>query len=205
MWSCAFSPHCPTSLYSGGDDCLLRHSGHPQLCSSRLALAVAAAHGRSVLCAAVRLLSPPTGHRLLRRASEAVGHCATMRRPLGESAAEWRSVAAAVGQDEQCSRRRRSWRTPLGCCAAVCMPACSWSSCKDGGASLRAVERVLRAPVAGLWWQTGSHMHDKWGSRARASGNNGIVSCSFYDNSLRLWQPVNMSAIAAAGEDKQSA
>ena len=186
VWSCAFSPHCPTSLYSGGDDCLLCHV---DVRSMNQPTTLTSLHTAGVCCVLPSasfqyLLATGCYDERLR-----LWDTRAMKRPLSEkrlNGGVWRLRwgRMATGNTEDASR--------LLCC---CMHAgVQLVEVADGGASLQVSSEYYEhdsLAYGGDWVTVQST-----GALETSEHNNAIVSCSFYDNSLRLWQPANQRAAA---------
>ena len=192
VWSCAFSPHCPTSLYSGGDDCLLCHVDTRTMQQPTV---LSRQHTAGVCC----VLPSASGEHVLATGcyDERVRlwDARAMRQPLGErrlNGGVWRLRWGKKDDGSEDDSR-------LLCC---CMHAgVQLLELAEGGAALRVTSEYYehQSLAYGADWVT-VHSSAASGSDER---NNAIVSCSFYDNSLRLWQPVNMQA-AEAGDSRET-
>ena len=187
VWSCAFSRHCSTSLYSGADDCRLFHIDTRSLHSPSL---LSEHHSAGVCCVLPSVVSE---HLLATGCYDErvrVWDMRAMRRPVGEkrlNGGVWRlrwGRKAADGSED------------IGRLLCCCMHAgVQLVEVADGGASLRVLSEYYehQSLAYGGDWVT-LHSGDASGANEL---NNAIVSCSFYDNSLRLWQPVSGQAAAA--------
>ena len=196
VWSCAYSAQVSSSLYSGGDDCLLCHTDTRAMQPAVLSRL----HTAGVCCVLPSASSPhllATGcyDELVR-----VWDTRAWRRPLGEkrlNGGVWRLRWGRTDSGEEDASR-------LLCC---CMHAgVQLVEVAEGGAALRVVSEYYEhqsLAYGGDWVTVQQSAADGTGER-----NNAVVSCSFYDNSLRLWLPDSADgtvAVDASVKYKQTA
>ena len=190
VWSCAFSPHCSTSLYSGGDDCLLFHTDTRSMQQPTL---LSSAHTAGVCCV---LPSAELPHVLATGCYDErvrVWDTRAMRRPVGEqrlNGGVWRLRwgRSAVDGSEDAGR--------LLCC---CMHAgVQLVELTEGGAALRVVSEYYehQSLAYGGDWVT-VQQQQRGEATDEQQRYNAVVSCSFYDSSVRLWQPTDMETATA--------
>ena len=190
VWTCAFSPHCSTSLYSGGDDCLLFHVDTRSMQQPTL---LTSAHTAGVCCV---LPSLTVSHLLATGCYDErvrVWDTRSMRRPLGEQRLNGGVWRLRWGRSEDgCEDVGRL----LCCCMHAGMQVVEMT---QGGAALRVVSEYYehQSLSYGGDWVT-VQPRGVTDEKQHQQHFNAIVSCSFYDNSIRLWQPMSRHATVAS-------
>jgi diphthine methyl ester acylhydrolase len=178
-WCCAFSPFSPSTLYTGGDDCALVRIDTRSRCPAVVS-SITPLHSAGVT-AILPSSSSSSPHRLLTG-------CYDDRLRVWDDRM-WRRTVGELGLGGGVWRLR--WRMDSkgqhsGDSAMVC------AACMHGG-----VKVVRMGAVAGEDMEVVSayHGHDSMAYgcdwiQSAASEHDTIVSCSFYDNAVHVWQPL---------------